>query len=191
MNRSRLALTPLVFMGLLASGASSALGAQMAAAPAVSSAKSLPQGPLSHDAAAALMPATVFFAGQVASVQQRNTGGVKMPAGVMVAGIVDTAGYSTAVQEKYQAYLLLDAPVRIGDKVLPPGAYGCGIVTGEFLVLDLGSSVLLRVAATRDAELRRPTPLQVIADSAHPGGYRLYFGRSFVPFAPAPARAAQ
>src|ERR1700744_651810 len=50
-----------------------------------------------------LMPATVFFRGQVASVQARNSGGVKLADGMLVlCALVDTSGYSTAVQQKYQ-----------------------------------------------------------------------------------------
>ena len=149
--------------------------------PSTDAAKSIPVGPLTHEAAAALVPATVFFASKVAPVQMRNTGGAHLPGGFVLAGIVDTSGYSTGVQERYQAYLLLDTPARFGDKLLPAGAYGCGFVEGQFLVLDLGDKTVFSTAAVRDAAIRRPTPLQVLPDTAA-GTYRLYFGRNYVSF---------
>ncbi len=151
------------------------------AQPAPAGAKSVPMGPLTHESAAPLMPATVFFAGQVAPVQQRNTGGAHLAGGFLLAGLVDTSGYSTGVQQRYQAYLLLDTPVTLGGKRLDPGAYGCGFVNGQFLVLNLGDKEIFHTAAEHDAEMKRPTPLQVVAE-AQPGRYRLYFGRSYVAF---------
>ncbi len=138
-------------------------------------------GPLTREAVSTLVPATVFFAGQVAPVQMRNTGGAHLPGGLVLAGLVDTSGYSTGVQERYQAYLLLDTPISLGGKRLEPGAYGCGFVNGQFLVLDLGAKELFHIAAEHDAALKRPTPLQVLAD-ASAGKYRLYFGRNYIVF---------
>src|SRR5271168_705859 len=61
-----------------------------------------------------LVPATVFFRGQVASVQARNAGGLKLPDGMLVlCALVDTSGYSTAVQQKYQAYFISEVTVNI------------------------------------------------------------------------------
>jgi hypothetical protein len=166
------------------------VGAQMPAAPVASAPKTLPRGPLSREMASKLVPATVFFAGQVAPVQARNTGGAKLPDGLVLAGLVDTSGYSTGVQERYQAYLLLDTPAQFGGKLLQPGAYGCGIVSGQFLVLDLSAKQLFSVPAQHDAALARPTPLQVLPETAG-GAYRLYLGRNYVSFGvwSAPAHA--
>ena len=158
-------------------------GAVVASAPVT-----LAPGPLGRDVASALVPATVYFAGKVASVQARNTAGAKLPGGLVLAGLVDSSGYSSGVQERYQAYLLLDTPALFGSKLLQPGAYGCGVVSGRFLVMDLGAKELFSVSATHDAALARPTPLQVMPDAAA-GAYRLYFGRNYVTFAPAPGGA--
>lgn len=103
----------------------------------------------------------------------------------MMAALVDNSGYSTGIQEKYQAYLITEVPLSFDGHTLPPGAYGAGIVKGtdslQFVVQDLGAHDLLRASAANDAKLRRPTPLLVMADSAA-GKYRLYFGRNFVEF---------
>lgn len=130
-----------------------------------------------------LLPDKVFFRGQVAPVQARNTGGVRYADGFLVfAGLVDSSGYSTGIREKYQAYLINEVPVEIGGQTLKPGAYGIGFLEGsKFVVMDLGANDVLQVASTKDAEMKRPVPLQFVAGSAA-GNYRLYHGRDYVEF---------
>jgi len=134
-----------------------------------------------------LVPATVFFRGQVASVQARNAGGVKLADGMFVlCALVDTSGYSTAVQQKYQAYFITEVALDINGQRLKPGAYGVGFVEGnKFLVMDLGAHDLFTTSGTHDTELKRPTPLQVLADTT-PDRYRLYINRNYVVFSAAP-----
>jgi hypothetical protein len=134
-----------------------------------------------------LMPATVFFRGQTASVQSRNSGGVKLADGMLVlCALVDTSGYSTAVQQKYQGYFITEVTLDINGQTLRPGAYGIGFIQGsKFLVMDLGAHDLLTVNGTHDSELKRPMPLQVLADNA-PNRYRLYINRNYVVFSSAP-----
>ncbi len=128
-----------------------------------------------------VLPATVFFRGQSAPVQARNSGGVLFAdKRMMLVSLVDTSGYSTSVQEKYQAYLLTEVPLEIGGQRLVPGAYGCGFIAGDkFIVQDIGAHDLFTTGSTKDAGLKRPSPLQVLP-GANAGEYRLYAGRSFV-----------
>jgi hypothetical protein len=135
---------------------------------------------LSAPEAAKVLPASVFFRGQSAPVQARNSGGVKYADGMFtLAALVDNSGYSTAVQQKYQAYFITEVPIEINDHRLEPGAYGVGFVQGRFGVLDIGNHDLFAVDSAHDAALKRPTPLQIIADAA-PGSFRLYEGRDYV-----------
>jgi len=130
--------------------------------------------------AAKVLPAAVFFRGQSAPVQGRNSGGIKFADGMFVlAALVDNSGYSTAVQQKYQAYFITEVPITINGHALAPGAYGVGFVEGHFGVLDIGNHDLFSVDATHDTGLKRPTPLQVVTD-ATPGHFRLYEGRDYV-----------
>ncbi len=133
-----------------------------------------------NDIGAKLFPGKVFFRGKLAPVQLRNTGGVHFADDFYVlAGLCDTAGYSSQVQEKFQGYLLTEVPLQIGGQTLKAGAYGIGFVSGgQFVVMDLGANNLFQVASARDAEMKRPMPLQVRA--ADKGGYRLYAGRDYV-----------
>jgi len=130
-----------------------------------------------------LLPEKVFFRGQIAPVQGRNSGGVKFADGFFVlAALVDNSGYSTGIREKYQAYLITEVPIEIGGQTLKPGAYGCGFLEGnKFIVMDLGANDLFTVASTKDAEIKHPVPLQIVA-AATAGNYRLYHGRDYVEF---------
>jgi hypothetical protein len=130
-----------------------------------------------------LLPTTVYFQGQSATTQKRNSAGVRFKGGpVMFATKVDTGGYSSGIQERYQAYLITEVPLIISRNRLPPGAYGVGFITNnKFVVMDIGGHELFVTDSQRDDALTRPTPLQVLADPT-PQSYRLYGGRSFVVF---------
>jgi hypothetical protein len=126
-----------------------------------------------------LMPATVFYRGQTAPTELRNSGGVKLADGFYVlAALVDTSGYTTGVQAKYQAYFITELPIKVGGQSLAAGAYGLGLVGGNFAITDLGAHDILSVAASDDAGIQRPRPLEIVADPA--GGFRLYIQRKYV-----------
>ena len=134
-----------------------------------------------------ILPGSVFFRGQSATTQLRNSGGVRFADGyLMFAALVDNSGYSTGIQEKYQAYFVTEVPLNIEGQRLGPGAYGVGILrTGtdlKFVVMNLAAQDVFQTAATNDAKLHRPTPLQVVAGNSA-GKYRLYLGRNYVEFA--------
>lgn len=133
-----------------------------------------------------ILPSAVFFRGQSATTQLRNSGGVRYADGfLMLAALVDNSGYSTGIQEKYQAYFITEVPLDIEGHQLAPGAYGVGILrTGtdlQFVVQDVGAHDLFQAAAANDAALHRPVPLQVVAVSGT-AKYRLYLGRNYVEF---------
>jgi len=48
------------------------------------------------------------------------------------------------------------------------------------VVLDLAATELFRTASQKDAEMKRPVPLQVTSPEA--GKFRLYTGREYVEF---------
>lgn len=135
---------------------------------------------LNRDAASKIMPATVFYRGQTAPTQGRNSGGVKFTDGTyLLAALVDTSGYATEVKQNYQGYLLTEVPVEFGGHRLEPGAYGFGFLDNHrFLVLDIGAHKLLE-ASSHALSGTRPVPLQVVeAGSA----YELCSGRDCVEF---------
>src|SRR5215472_9300605 len=134
-----------------------------------------------------LFPERVFFRGQVAGAQLRNTGGVHCADDLYVlAGLVDSSGYSTAIKEKYQGYLLSEVTLEFAGQTLKPGAYGFGFPSaGKFVVMDLAANDVLQGASQHDADMKRPVPLRITA-SPTAGSYRLYAGRDFVEFRRSP-----
>ena len=128
-----------------------------------------------------MLPEKVYFKGQSATTQLRNSGGVKFGDGLFVlAMLVDTSGYSSDVSQKYQAYLIAETAVKIEGHELPAGVYGAGFVAdGKFVVMDVGAHDLFTVESHKDEEMKRPTPLKVTAEGS---GFRLYAGRNYVGF---------
>ncbi|HKF47760.1 MAG TPA: hypothetical protein VKB38_10420 [Terracidiphilus sp.] len=129
-----------------------------------------------------LLPPAVYYKGQSAPTQLRNSGGVKFSDGYYVlATLVDTSGYSSDVQSKYQAYFITEVPLKIGGQDLAAGVYGVGFIAGDKLVVtDVGAHDLLTVSSQTDPDMKRPRPLQVTKDPG--GGFRLYDGRRYVVF---------
>ena len=139
-------------------------------------------GVLSPTQIQALFPATVYFSGQMTTVQLRNTGGVRWSEGKQTLfGMVDSGGYSSGMRERYQFYILSDVSIDIGGKRLPAGAYGAGFLADKgFEVMDLGGTEIFHAPVRHDAAMQRPRPLQMTA--AGNGRYRLCLGRDYVEF---------
>ena len=128
-----------------------------------------------------LLPASVFYRGQTATTQLRNSGGVKFADGYYVLlTMADTSGYSSQIASKYQAYFIVEVPIKVAGKHLAAGAYGAGFVGDNFVVTDVGGHDVLTVPAGNDEAMKRPMPLRVVAGSA--GSYRIYAGRKYVNF---------
>ncbi|MHB8302432.1 MAG: hypothetical protein ACYDC6_06275 [Acidobacteriaceae bacterium] len=127
------------------------------------------------------MPATVFFHGQSATVQMRNAYGLRFPSGaMMLAALVDSSGYSSGIQQKYQGYLLTETTLTVDGRTLLPGAYGFGFLANDqFLVMNIGAMDVLKVPSKTDAAMTRPRPLAIVAGKQS-GSYRLYEGKKFV-----------
>jgi hypothetical protein len=129
-----------------------------------------------------LLPDSVFYAGKSANTQLRNSAGIRFADNhYVLAVLVDTSGYSSAVQEKYQGYLLTEVALQFGEHPLPPGAYGVGFVGDHFVIMDIGNHDLLQAHATHDDRMQRPIPLQIL-EGAPLVTYRLCFGRNCVDF---------
>ncbi len=151
-------------------------------------AEAKPLGVLRNAELDKLIPPSVYFQGQSATVQVRNSGGVRFPGGLVMFTVkVDTGGYSTAVKERYQDYLVTETPLLLGEgadqKKLAPGAYGIGFVNEGLLVMDIGGHTIFTLPTPTDSALRRPSPLQVLA---HDAAFRIYSGRTYITFTPAP-----
>src|SRR5271166_154545 len=125
-----------------------------------------------------VIPTSFFYAGQAATVQTRNSTALKNSAGkVVVAGLVDTSGYATAIAEKFQGFLITETKLTFDGATLEPGAYGFGFKDGKFLVMNIAGTDVTSVASQNDEQLKHPVPLKFEKADA---GYRLYAGRKYV-----------
>ncbi len=157
--------------------------ASLATAVMVSPAGALAQGSdtvLKPAETQKLLPAAVYYKAQSAPTQLRNSSGIKFADGYyLLTTLVDTSGYSSDVASKYQAYFITEVPIKIGGQSLPAGIYGVGFIPGDkFVVTDVGAHDVMSVNSATDEGLKRPMPLQIMADPAR--GFRLYVGRKYV-----------
>jgi hypothetical protein len=125
-----------------------------------------------------LVPTSYFYRGQTTTVQLRNSAAVRTKDGnFVIAGLVDTSGYSTDVAQKYQGLFIAEVKVRIESSELAPGQYGFGFVGDQFIVTDVGANDVVRVSSMHDDNLKRPVPLKMVKEGNE---YRLYAGRKYV-----------
>jgi hypothetical protein len=125
-----------------------------------------------------VVPTSFYFQGQAAPTQMRNSAAALIHNHFVIAGMVDTSGYSAQIRAQYQGFFITDAPITIGGESLATGAYGFGFSNdGKFHILDLGNNQVLSVSSTNDKELKRPRPLMMTLDGSN---VRLYAGRDYV-----------
>ena len=107
---SRAALSALLLAMLTFSVTTTVLHAQAPAATAKPTATII----LPRTEAGTILPPSVFFRGQSAPIQARNSAGLRTPGGALVLmTLVDTSGYSSAIQQTYQAYLITEVPLPL------------------------------------------------------------------------------
>jgi hypothetical protein len=130
-----------------------------------------------------VVPSSFYFAGQSAPTQMRNSAAARIGKDrVILAGMVDTSGYSSEIAAKYEGFFITDSPITIGDKTLAAGAYGFGFSNdGKVNILDLASNPVLSTATQNDSEMKRPRPLQMTSE---PKGIRFYKGKNYVLISP-------
>ena len=127
-----------------------------------------PGVPFTAEKLASLLPATVYFKGKTASLQIRNAGGISFEGGAIVwAALVDSSGYASNIQDRYQFYLVTECPLRVGASRLAPGSYGGGVTDDHFTFMDLGGHTVASEPAQVDASLPRPRPLQMLYKSGN------------------------
>jgi hypothetical protein len=134
----------------------------------------LPENELSR-----VVPAGFYFDGQSAATQMYNAAAVRFGTKRhIIAALVDSSGYATAVREKCEGFLISDLPFRIGGKDLGVGTYAFGFTKeGMMNVFDLSGAPIISVKAARDAGVRTPRPLTMVKGA---DGIRLYRARDYV-----------
>jgi len=121
---------------------------------------------LNEKDSARVVPTSFYFEGQNAPTRMRNSAAARFGAKrYVIAGLVDTSGYSTDVRAKYQGFFITESPITVGSKELGTGAYGFGFsIDGKFNIFDAGGNAVISVGATKDSALRRPRPLMMLKE---------------------------
>ena len=129
-----------------------------------------------------VVPSSFYFEGQSAPTQMRNSAAARFgPKRHVIAGLVDTSGYSSEIRAKYEGFFITDSAIAVGGTDLGVGAYGFGFSNdGKFNLFDVAGNRLLSVDAGKDSAMRRPRPLMMVKASE---GLRLYSGRNYVTIA--------
>src|SRR5581483_7237296 len=167
--RTRSSLLPLLFLGLLATDV---------AAQKIT--------PVSEQRLKQLLPSTVFLDGENVPTQERNAAMVALPNGkVFLVSLIDTAGYSSAYQEKYSGILLSQSAFTLGSKSFDAGAYAFGRKKDgdrvTLLVYNLGGDQLVEISTAKQDNLRPLKPLQIVV--ADDGSAKLYLGPYYLALA--------
>ncbi len=114
---------------------------------------------------AAALPARAPVIAERIETEMSSASGAVDEHGRLIAGVVlITAGYSA--NGKYADYLLLQAPVRIGDAVLPPGGYLLGWTrAAEDLLVTISEAAtgkaVVQVEARRNEAQHRVEQLRI------------------------------
>jgi hypothetical protein len=126
-----------------------------------------------------VVPTSFYFQGQSAPTQMRNSAAARLGKDrFVIAGFVDTSGYSAEIRARYQGFFITDSSITVGSETLATGAYGFGFTNdGKLNILDIGGNQVLSVSTTNDKSLKRPRPLTMTMDGAN---VRLYAGRDYV-----------
>jgi hypothetical protein len=129
-----------------------------------------------------IVPDSFFFRGLNATTQLRNSAAIHYPDDFyVIAGLVDTSGYSTDVKAKYTGLFITEKKLQFdGGGTLAPGQYGMGYTAdGKFHVLNVAGDELLIAEIKTDEKLNRPQPLKIVMDGSTA---KLYLGKKYVSF---------
>jgi hypothetical protein len=128
-----------------------------------------------------VVPDSYFFRGLSATTQLRNSSAIHYPDGFFViAGLVDTSGYSSDIKAKYTGLFITEKTLKFGSSSLAPGQYGMGYTAdGKFHIMNVAGDELLVSDIKVDDKLARPQPLKIMMDGATA---KLYLGKKFVTF---------
>jgi hypothetical protein len=119
--------------------------------------------------------------------EKRNSVLVVTPSGArVVAGLLDTSGYSSQVQEKYLGMLIAEGDAVVCGHRIGIGSYGFGLAktpggaegqASKFMLYNQAGNKVAECTARWDAKMKSPRPLQVVVNG---GTARLYLGRTWV-----------
>jgi len=133
-----------------------------------------------------VLPRDFYLEGNPIPTQPRNAVLLKTPAGarLMFAGL-DTTGYSSQIQQKYEGMLITEGSLSLCGTVLGVGSYGFGYTKlpptsnedGKFFLYNQAGEKVAECATKKDTEIKQPRPLFVVTTGSTA---RLYLGRHWL-----------
>ena len=87
----------------------------------------------------------------------------------MVVGLIDTAGYSSQIKQKYAGMLITETSISVCGTALGVGSYGFGLdrpaatsnADATFKIYNQAGEKLGECAAKKDDSIKQPKPLAV------------------------------
>lgn len=121
-------------------------------------------------------------------IEKRNSVLALTPSGGrMIAGLLDTSGYSSQVREKYLGMLISEGTVVVCGHEIGTGSYGFGLAksakgskgqASRFILYNQAGRRVVECTTNWDAKMKLPRPLQIVPGRG--GSARLYLGRVWV-----------
>lgn len=125
------------------------------------------------------IPTDFYLEGNRIPTQKRNAVLVTTPAGARVVfGLLNTAGYSSHIQQKYEGMIISEANFMVCGQKVGVGSFGFGhtkpLATSpddmKLMIYDQAGAKLAECSGKKDSSLQKPSPLQVMNG-------KLYLGR--------------
>jgi len=157
------------------------LAAALLAAPHLRAQK--PFEPIAGKAFDSAVPKDFYLEGNAIPTEKRNAVLVHLPSGQRaIFALIDTTGYSADIIAKYIGMIITEGDLTVCGQKIGVGSYGFGWARpgtgvdkpGAFSLYNQAGAKLAECSTPRDAKLKQPRPLQVIAKD---GGAELYYGR--------------
>jgi hypothetical protein len=133
------------------------------------------------------VPKDFFLEGNAIPTEKRNSVLVMTPSGApMVIGLIDTAGYSSQIQQKYLGMLITEGKVDACGNQVAIGSYGFGLVKApgaadakgaKFILYNQAGEKVVECSTMWNAKLQHPRPLHVAVSGE---SARLYLGRNWI-----------
>lgn len=118
------------------------------------------------------LPKDFYVEGNAIPTAKRNATMVKLPSGARALfSLIDTTGYASDVAAKYIGMIITEGELSICGQKVGVGSYGFGWQLpargeegpGTFKLYNQAGAKLMECTTKRDAELKQPKPLEVIA----------------------------
>src|SRR5208337_2010840 len=133
------------------------------------------------------IPNDFYLEGNHIPVEKRNAVLLKTPAGArLVFALIDTAGYSSQIKQKYIGMAITEGKVSVCNSPLSVGSYGFGLVKpaatssgdAKFFLYNQAGQKVGECGAKKDSAVKQPKPLNIV--SSKEAGARLYLTRYFL-----------